>query len=134
MCPGIIVVDNHPAVREAIAQLLEEHGLAVLAKADGRAEALALVALKRPDLVLVDLSLGSDSGLALVTDLHKLDIPSVVCSSGENSECVRRALEAGARAYVSKRDAAESLPRIIEDVLEGWILISPAAADGLEDF
>ena len=131
--PSILLVDDHRAVREALAQLLEANGLPVMAQASGREEALMQVAAKRPDVALVDLSLGHDSGLALVSDLHKLDIPTVVCSNHEDPECVRRALNAGARAYVSKRDAGQALARAVADVLGGWVLISPRAAGGLPD-
>ena len=54
--PGILLVDNHRAVREALAQLLEEQGLGVSAQASGRKEALAHVTVDRPDLALVGIS------------------------------------------------------------------------------
>jgi DNA-binding NarL/FixJ family response regulator len=131
--PSVVLVDDHRAVREALAQLLEANGLLVLAQANGREEALIQVAAKRPDVALVDLSLGHDSGLPLIAELHKLGIPTVVCSNHEDPGCVRRALNAGARAYVSKRDAGQALARAVASVLDGWVLISPRAADGLSD-
>jgi len=47
----------------------------------------------------------------------------------EGEEHLRRALNAGARAYVAKGDTARNLPRILRDVLDGWVLISPRAAE-----
>jgi DNA-binding NarL/FixJ family response regulator len=128
---GIMLVDDHPAVREALAQLLAENGLTVGAQAAGRDEALRLVGFETPGLALVDLSMGQDEGLALVADLHTLGIPVVVCSTHEEPAYVRRALDAGARAYVAKRDAGRALVRTVRDVLNGWMLISPRAADDL---
>jgi len=125
--PGILIVDDHRAVREALAQLLEDHDLAVLRQTDRAVEALACVAQEKPDLVLVDLSL-ADS-LALVTALHEQGVLVVVCSSQEGPEYARKALAAGARAYVAKRDVSQALVRTIHDVLDGWVLISPRAAD-----
>jgi len=129
--PGIMLVDDHPAVREALAQLLAENGLPVSAQAAGRDEALRLAGAQTPGLALVDLSMGQDEGLALVADLHRLGIPIVVCSTHEEPAYVRRALDAGARAYVAKRDVGRALVRTVRDVLNGWMLISPRAADDL---
>jgi DNA-binding NarL/FixJ family response regulator len=131
--PGVVLVDDHIAVRQALASLLEEEGLSVWAQANGRADALAYVAHEKPDLALVDLSLGEEDGFVLVADLHRLGIPVIVCSSHEGPEYVRRALAAGARAYVAKREAGQALAHAIREALEGWILVSPRAADDLAD-
>lgn len=125
--PGIVIIDDNRAVREAIAQLLEEHQLSVWKQADRAAEALACIIQERPDLAVVDLSM--DGSLPLVTTLREQGIPVVVCSSHEDPECARKALAAGARAYVAKRDVSQALVRTIHDVLNGWVLISPRAAD-----
>ena len=122
------MVDDHRGVREAMAQLLEESGMTVCAQAGDLKEAMELLDRMHPDLVLVDL-LPGDEGLRLVADLNSRGIPVVVCSSHQDPECVRRALDAGARAYVAKGDAARTLPRIMKDVLNGWVLISPRAAE-----
>lgn len=126
--PTVLLVDDHPAVRDAMAQLLEANNIAVCGQASGLEDAMALLDLRRPDLVLVDL-LPGDEGLKLVGHLQSRGIPAVVCSSCRNTEYPRRALDAGARAYVAKEDAAQTLPRILRDVLNGWVLISPRAAE-----
>lgn len=129
--PGILLVDDHRGIREALALLLEANDLAVFAQASTRSEALAQVAARHPGLALVDVSLGNEDGLALVADLNRLGVPVVVCSSHEEPVFVWRALDSGARAYVSKRDANRALVRTLRDVLDGWVLISPRAADSL---
>ena len=126
---GIMLVDDHRVVREALAQLLAENGLAVTAQAEGRDEALRLAAAEAPRLALVDLSPSQDESLSLVADLHKLGILVVVCSTHEEPQYVRRAFRAGARAYVAKRDAGTALVRTVRDVLNGWVMVSPRAAD-----
>jgi DNA-binding NarL/FixJ family response regulator len=131
--PGIMLVDDHLVVREALAQLLTENGLAVTAQTGRRDEALRLVAAETPAVALVDLSLNQEESLALVADLHKLGILVIVCSSHEEPQYVRRAFRAGARAYVAKRDAGEALVRTVRDVLKGWVLVSPRAADDLPE-
>lgn len=127
----ILLVDGHRGVREALAQLLEDNGMTVCGRASGREEALALVDLQGPELALVEVLLGEDDGLALVGELYRRGISVVVCSSREEPEYVRRSLDAGARAYVAKRDAGQALVRTLRDVLGGWVLISPHAAEGL---
>ena len=129
----VLVVDDHAAVCQGLALLLESEGIAACAQASGRAEALVRIAEWRPDLALVDLSLGDDDGMVLVADLHRLGIPVVVCSSHEDAEHVRCALAAGARAYVTKREAGTALVHAIRETLDGWILVSPRAAADLVD-
>ena len=68
-----------------------------------------------------------------MTDLHALGIPVLVCSTHEEPEYVRRALAAGARGYITKREAPRDLARAVRDVLRGWMLVSPRAADDLPD-
>ena len=68
------------------------------------------------------------TGAALVMSAA-IAVPAVVCSSQEGPGCVRRALHAGARAYVAKRDVARALVRTLRDVLDGWVVISPRAAE-----
>lgn len=131
--PGIVLVDDHHVVCDALAQLLEEEGMDVWGRAGSRAEALACIAGQRPDLVLVDLSLGADDGMALVTELSTLGILVAVCSSHEEPLYVQRALAAGARAYITKREATRELARAVRDVLKGWVLISPRAAEDLPE-
>ena len=126
--PMVLLVDDHRAVREAMAQLLEDNGMIIGGQASGLKEALVLLDTLLPDLVLIDL-LPGDEGLRLVAELNSQGVPVVVCSSHQGPEYTRRALDAGARAYVAKGDAARTLPRILKDVLDGWVLISPRAAE-----
>ena len=79
----------------------------------------------------MDLSPGTDDVLQLVADLCARNIPVLVCSMHEDAVHVRRALAAGARGYITKREAPRDLARAVRDVMEGWMLISPRAADGL---
>lgn len=125
--PGILIVDDHPVIREAIAALLEEHQITVCQQVSQAADALACVAQEKPVLALVDFSL--ENSLPLISTLREQGIPVVVCSSREGTVFVRQALNAGARAYIAKRDVAEALARTIYDVLDGWMLVSPQAAD-----
>ncbi len=127
----ILLVDDHAEVRHELALLLTNEGVGKCREATGREEALAVVSSERPDLALVDLSPGTDDALELVADLCARNIPVLVCSIHGDAIHVRRALAAGARGYVTKREASRELARAVRDVMEGWMLISPRAAEGL---
>jgi DNA-binding NarL/FixJ family response regulator len=130
--PLILLVDDHPAVRSGLALVLEEAGVGCCCEAGGRREALEAIERSRPDMALVDLSLGGDDALALVAALRGRHIPVLVCSMHEQPEYVRRALAAGARGYITKGEARE-VARAVRGVLEGWMLVSPRATEGLEE-
>jgi DNA-binding NarL/FixJ family response regulator len=127
----ILLVDDHAAVRHGLALVLGEEGVGTCCEAAGREEALDAVASEPPDVVLVDLSPGTEDALKLVAELCARNIPVLVCSMHEEPGHVRRAFAAGARGYITKREAARDLARAVRDVLEGWMLISPRAAEGL---
>ncbi len=127
----ILLVDDHAAVRHGLAMVLEEEGVGECREAAGRDEALAAAAGELPDLALVDLSPGTDDALKLVADLCARNIPVLICSTHETPGHVRRALAAGARGYITKREAPRELARAVRDVLDGWMLVSPRAAEGL---
>jgi len=129
--PRILLVDDHAAVRHGLALVLADEGVGDCDEAASREEALDAAGSEPPDVALVDLSLANDDALELVAELCARNIPVLVCSMHEEPGYVRRALAAGARGYITKREAPRDLARAVRDVLEGWMLISPRAAEGL---
>ncbi len=127
----ILLVDDHAAVRHGLALVLFEEGVGECREASGREEALAVAAREPPDMALVDLSPATEEALALVAELSKRNIPVLVCSMHEEASFVQRALAAGARGYITKPEAPQELAHAVCDVLDGWTLISPRAAEGL---
>jgi two-component system invasion response regulator UvrY len=128
----ILLVDDHPDVRRGLALMLEEEGLGQCLEASGRDAALQIAAGGEPlHLALVDLSPGTDEALQLVAELCDRNIPVLVCSMHEEPSCIRQALAAGARGYITKREAPRDLARAVRDVLDGWTTISPRATRGL---
>ncbi len=127
----ILLVDDHAAVRRGLALALAEEGIGDCREVASREEALAAATHEPPDLALVDLSPGTEDALQLVAELCAFNIPVMVCSMHEEPSYIRRALAAGARGYVSKREPPRELARAVRDMLEGWMLISPRAAEGL---
>ena len=129
----ILLVDDHAAVRHGLALVLAEEGVGDCREAAGRKEALDAVSREPPELAVVDLSPGTEDALELVAELCARNIPVLVCSMHEEPGYVRRALAAGARGYITKREAPRELARAVRDALKGWILISPRAAEGLRE-
>lgn len=127
----ILLVDDHAAVRHGLALVLAEEGVGDCREAAGREEALDAATSEPPDVALVDLSPGTEEALQLVAELCARNIPVLVCSMHEDPAHVRRALASGARGYITKREAPRELARAVRDVLQGWMLISPRAAEGL---
>ena len=125
-------MDGHPAIRQGLAKVLAAEGVTDCREAAERSGALEAVRRERPDLALVGLSMDDDESVALVADLTARRIPVLVFSEQEGPAHVRRAMAAGARAFVSKGDAPLGIARAVRDVLAGWILISPGAAEGLD--
>jgi DNA-binding NarL/FixJ family response regulator len=127
----ILLVDDHAAVRHGLALVLAEEGVGECREAAGREEALAAARLELPDLALVDLSPCTEDSLQLVAELCASNIPVLICSMHDGPSYVRRALAAGARGYITKREAPRELARAVRDVLNGWLLVSPRAAADL---
>lgn len=129
----LVVVDDHPAVRQGLALLLAPEGIAVCAEASSRAEALARLEECGPDLALVDLSLAGEDGLELVAEFHARGLPSLVYSMHEDGPHVRSAFTAGALGYVTKRELRQVLVQAIQEVAAGRRFVSPAAGVALAE-
>jgi DNA-binding NarL/FixJ family response regulator len=124
----VMVVDDHPAVCQGLRLLLEPEGIAVCAEASGREDACFRLQTLRPDLALVDLSLGEEDGLTLVADLRKHELPVLVYSMHEDGQRVEGAFAAGALGYVTKRELQGVLVQAIREVAAGCRFVSPRAA------
>jgi DNA-binding NarL/FixJ family response regulator len=129
----ILLVDDHPAVREGLALLLAPEGMEVCAEAAGRDEALALVKKCHPDLAIVDLSLEQEDGAALVADLHQRQVPVLVYSMHNDARHVEGAFAAGALGYVTKREFHGVLVQAVREVAAGRRFVSPQAASALAE-
>ena len=93
---SVFLVDDHPMVRAGLAQLLQSSGFTVLGEAGSSNETLSHPALSKKPLVIIDLSLGEDSGIELIHRLCRLGIAVLVYSMHEGAQTIRHALEAGA--------------------------------------
>ncbi|MBX3734327.1 MAG: response regulator transcription factor [Verrucomicrobiae bacterium] len=123
----IFLVDDHPLVREWLTTLIEQQeDLVVCGEAGDAPQALQSIERLRPDVVIVDITLPSGSGLELVKDIRCVSpesIPLMLSMHDELTYC-ERALRAGARGYVSKRDTTRKIITAIREVLQGRLFVS----------
>lgn len=129
----VLLVDDHPAVREGLALLLAPDRIEVCAEAAGRADALARVEDSRPDVAIVDLSLDGEDGLTLISDLRARGVPVLVYSMHYDARRVENAITAGALGYVTKRALHGVLVQGIREVAAGRRFLSPRAAAALAE-
>jgi len=124
---GIVLVDDHPLVREWLANLLhQQKDLAVCGEADNIDAALQRIRHTKPDIAIVDLSLVNGWGLDLIRQLT-LEAPEtriIVLSMHDEKLYAERAMRAGARGYVMKRETAKVIVAAIRQVLRGELYLS----------
>jgi DNA-binding NarL/FixJ family response regulator len=123
----ILIVDDHPLFREGLQQMIERNPeLTVCGEAADAAEALKAIVDLKPDLVLVDISLGGASGIDLIKNIKAEhdDLPVLVVSMHDESLYAERALRAGAMGYVMKHEPAKTVKAAISKVLGGDIHLS----------
>jgi len=125
----ILLVDDHPLIRQAVRETLEqENDLAVCGEAADAAETLTVIPTLRPALVLLDLSLGDSNGMDLIPRMLALD-PSIrilVLSMHDEALYAERSIHAGARGYVNKRENPETIVKAVRTVLAGQVFLKPA--------
>jgi DNA-binding NarL/FixJ family response regulator len=127
----IVVVDDHPIVRQGlIAALEDEPDFEVVGAAGSAEEALALVSQLQPDLVLLDLELPGLDGVAAIPRLHEAS-PStavLVFTAYATDERVLGAVRAGARGYLLKGATATDIAQAIRAVASGGSALEPRVA------
>jgi DNA-binding NarL/FixJ family response regulator len=124
----VIVVEDHPMFREQLVHLIEkEPDLEVCGQADNVPDGVALVREKKPQVVILDITLKSSNGLELLKDLRAngLEVPVLVLSMHEESLYAERALRAGARGYITKSEASSRVLAALREVLRGEIYLDP---------
>lgn len=128
----ILVIDDHPVVRRGMAGMLNaEEDLEISGEASNAKQAMEAVKQNKPDLVLLDLSLGNDSGLELIHDLKAMhdDLAILVVSIHDESLFAERVLKAGAMGYINKQVALDHIVKAVRKVLSGKIYLSPDMAN-----
>lgn len=128
----IIIIDDHPIVRQGIGSLLSNYpDFALVGEADNGADGLALVQTAQPDVTLLDIRMPGESGLETLAALLKLQPTAriLMLTSFEDEEYVMGALRAGARGYVLKSMSDELLVNAIRAVYRGEKVLSSQITD-----
>lgn len=128
--PSVFIVDDHSFFRAGLRSLLTEHGFTVVGDAPSGEAALPLIERRRPDLVVMDLSMPGMSGVEATREIAERFRSTVVLvmtvATGEAD--VIEALEAGAAGYLLKDSAPAEIARAVEAAVEGDTPLSPRVA------
>ena len=127
----VIIIDDHPVVRAGVRTVLDAaEGITVLAEGATGADALRLVALHHPDVLVLDVNLPDISGVEVTRRLRAQGEPVaiLVMTVHDDSRTVFGLLENGATGYVLKDEALETLARAVRAVARGASWLSPAVA------
>ena len=130
---SILLIDDHPAVRQGLAALLGSRGFRDPLQASTIEEALATVSEADVDLAILDLSLERGDGLDLVPGLAGRGARVIVYSMFEDVRTIRRSVQFGVLGYVTKRDDPASLLEAVEQVRKGEPYLSARAAAALAE-
>jgi DNA-binding NarL/FixJ family response regulator len=127
----ILLVDDHPLVREWLASLInQQHDLVVCGEAGSVQEAVGYLNAAAPDLAIIDLSLKEGSGLELIKTMRSTHpaVAVIVLSMHDEKHYAERAIRAGARGYVMKRETTKKIIAAIQLVRAGRLGVSDEVA------
>ena len=123
----VLLVDDHPIVREGLATRIEMEGdMVVSGMAETADQALDLIRQAEPDIVITDLSLSGRPGLELIKEIRAswAALPVLVLSIHDEELWAERVLRAGAQGYVMKSHATEKVMEAMRRVLAGGMWLS----------
>lgn len=130
----ILIVDDHPVVREGLVMhLASQPDLEVCGQADDVPGALALLASTQPDVAIIDIFLKNGNGLGLIRRIRERHdkLPILVWSMFPENLYAERALRAGAQGYLNKGQATHHVLDAIRAILQGKVYVSGDLADEL---
>jgi DNA-binding NarL/FixJ family response regulator len=125
-----MVVDDHPIWRDAVARDLAEDGFEVVATAEGVASARRRAAVVRPDVVLMDMSLGDGDGAEATAGVLEVSPESrvLVLSASAEQDDVLQAVKAGASGYLVKSASRTELAEAVRATAVGRAVFTPGLA------
>lgn len=128
--PTVMVVDDHPIWRDAVARDLAEEGFTVIATADGVAAARRRAAVVKPDVVVMDMRLPDGDGAAATAEVLAVSPSSrvLVLSASDERDDVLEAVKAGASGYLVKSASKSELAQAIAATAAGRAVFTPSLA------
>ena len=128
----VFVVDDHPIVRQGLALLINrEQDMAVCGEAEEAQSAMQEIAVTRPDILVVDISLNGPDGLELLKAVRTKHphLPVLILSMHDESIYAERALRAGANGYIMKQEATEKVLEALRRIVNREIYVSERVAN-----
>lgn len=115
----VVLVDDHPLIRKGLSQALNKDEISVVGEASSLSEGVALLNSTTPDICIVDLNLGSASGIELIKVgvVQNPNCAFVVLTMEDDLDTLITAKAAGARAYITKGSPVENLIEVVKTVL-----------------
>lgn len=132
----VLIVDDHPIFRMGMRELLnQEDDFVVCGLAADMEEARRALAEQEVDMAIIDITLADDNGLELIREIRSSgrDIAILVLSMHDETVWAERALRAGARGYIMKKEASESVICALRNIRKGQIHVSPSMVSVLLD-
>jgi len=129
---SVLIVDDHPVVRQGLRALLDvQDDIVVAGEAGDGPTAVSLAASLRPDIVLLDLKLPGMDGIAVLEPLRATGMRVLVLTSATEPAMAARAVRAGAAGVLYKDIDPDALVRAIRSVRDGNVLLAPEALGSL---
>lgn len=132
----ILIADDHAIVRKGLIELLrEEFSSLTVFEAVNSQEALNVISIEKPDVVLLDISMPGRNGIDTLKDIRARGIktPVLMLSMHPEDQYAIRALKAGAAGFINKESATEELRTAIHKIISGKKYITPSVAEKLID-
>jgi DNA-binding NarL/FixJ family response regulator len=128
----ILIVDDHPLVRQGLIGLLStQSDFEVCGEASGIADARFQADSQKPDVAIIDLTLEDGSGIELIKYLNETHpvMKLLVLTMHDELVFAERALRAGAVGYVNKQEVSRTIVKAIREILEGKLYLSRRATE-----
>jgi DNA-binding NarL/FixJ family response regulator len=128
----VFVVDDHPLLRQGLALLInQQQDLEVCGEAEEAQAAIHAIAQRRPDILILDISLNGPDGLDLLKNIRVLypDLPVLILSMHDEAIYAERALRARANGYIMKQEATEKVLVAVRRILHGDVYLSDRMAN-----
>lgn len=133
----VLVVDDHPIVRDGLRQVFARtSGIVVEGEAGSGREALDILRRKKIDVLLLDVNMPGMSWLDVIRDARhrRPELAVLILSMHDEQEYITRSLKAGAAGYLTKDSIGDELVRAVEKVAAGGKYVSAAVAEKLAEF
>jgi DNA-binding NarL/FixJ family response regulator len=133
----VLIADDHTMVRAGLCRIVEESDeMTVVAEAASGRQAVQLAREHRPDVAVIDISMPEGDGLEVMRQVFAFrpELPVIILTMHEEEQYVIRAIEAGAKGYITKRSAPEQLVSAIRQVMAGGMYLTPEAGNALAQY